>query len=50
MTDLRQVRRATVFKQGVPAATLARTDSGTRFSYLPDYPGPAVATHRPEDP
>ncbi|NLT29181.1 MAG: type II toxin-antitoxin system HipA family toxin [Propionibacterium sp.] len=47
MTDLRQVRRATVFKQGVPAATLARTDSGTRFSYLPDYPGPAVATTLP---
>ncbi len=46
-TDLRQVRRATVFKQGVPAATLARTDSGVRFDYLPEYAGPAVATTLP---
>lgn len=47
MTDFRQVRRATVFRQGIPAATLARTHSGTRFSYLPGYIGPAVATTLP---
>lgn len=45
--DLRQVRRAVVFKQGHPAATLTRTDAGVRFAYLPDYAGPAVATTLP---
>ncbi|MDO5683892.1 MAG: HipA domain-containing protein [Propionibacteriaceae bacterium] len=47
MTDVRQVRRATVFKNGTPAATLERTDTGTRFRYRGDYAGPAVATTLP---
>ena len=38
------VRRADVYKGSVRAATLERTDEGTRFAYLDDYRGPDVAT------
>lgn len=44
------VRVADVFKQGVRAATLARTLDGVVFRYLPEYlgsGGPAVATSLP---
>lgn len=43
MTDPREVRRAVVYKAGVPAATLTRSDSGVRFAYLDEYSGPPVA-------
>lgn len=43
MTDPRDVRRAVVYKAGVPAAVLTRRDSGVRFEYLDDYSGPPVA-------
>lgn len=43
MSDPRDVRRAEVYKAGVPAATLTRSDGGVRFEYLNDYAGAPVA-------
>jgi serine/threonine-protein kinase HipA len=43
MVDPRDIRRAVVFKAGVPAATLTRAGSGVRFEYLPEYSGPPIA-------
>jgi serine/threonine-protein kinase HipA len=41
--DLRQVRRAAVFKGDERAGTLIRTESVTEFRYLPEYAGSPVA-------
>lgn len=46
LADLRKIRAANVFKQGVKAATLRRIDSGAvEFNYLPAYGAnsPAIA-------
>ncbi len=48
--DAKDQRQADVYKQGVLAARLERHESGTRFSYLPEYlvtGGPAVAVSLP---
>lgn len=47
--DLRQVRRAAVFKGDARAGTLIRGESVVTFSYLPDYAGPAVAHSLPRE-
>lgn len=51
MTELEQyrfIKAAKVLKNGVPAATFARTSSGgTVFSYLPGYAGPPIAFSLP---
>ncbi|KRF03440.1 phosphatidylinositol kinase [Arthrobacter sp. Soil782] len=48
--DVKGQRQADVYKRGVLAAQLERHESGTRFSYLPEYlvtGGPAVAASLP---
>lgn len=48
--DVKGQRQADVYKRGVLAARLERYESGTRFSYLPEYlvtGGPAVAASLP---
>lgn len=48
--DVKGQRQADVYKRGVLAAQLERYESGTRFSYLPEYlvtGGPAVAASLP---
>lgn len=48
--DAKGQRQADVYKRGVLAARLERHESGTRFSYLPEYllrRGPAVAASLP---
>ena len=45
--ELPFVRLADVYKNGVHAATLYRTNDGTGFSYLHDYDGPSIATTLP---
>lgn len=50
LEDLRGVKRADVYKQGQPAATLIRSPEGVSFSYLPSYEGPAVASTLPFGP
>lgn len=37
LQQLRQVDRAEVYKKGVVAATLTRTDDGLSFAYLPEW-------------
>lgn len=53
LDELRDVERATVFKQGIPAATLERTATGAVFSYRADYRAeghPPIATTLPLEP
>lgn len=44
----RRADAATVFKSGTPAASLRRLHDGSiEFDYLPDYPGPPIASSLP---
>lgn len=47
--DGKRIDVAVVWKAGVAAARLQRTDEGTVFEYLSGYAGPAVATTLPRD-
>jgi serine/threonine-protein kinase HipA len=53
LQDLRQLKRADVYKQGRLAATLTRTAAGVEFAYLPEWLAdgrPAVASTLPLQP
>jgi serine/threonine-protein kinase HipA len=47
LNEIPFVSLADVYKNGVHAATLYRTNDGTGFSYLQDYDGPPIATTLP---
>lgn len=47
LSEVRYVETALVEKQGVPAATLSRTNSAIEFKYLDGYAGGAIATTLP---
>lgn len=50
LSELRQVKKADVYKQGRLAATLERTSDGVRFQYLPSWiegGGPPIASSLP---